>query len=84
MHVRYNGSADARLGISVSRRVGNSPTRNRWKRTIREVFRQHRMQLPPGIDVIVRPRRHAEPLYNAVLESFLKSAKQIKRAAQGA
>lgn len=48
----------ARLGLSVSKRVGNAPTRNRWKRLIREVFRKHRTELPP-VDIVIRPKKGA-------------------------
>lgn len=55
----------ARLGLSVSKRVGNAPTRNRWKRLIREVFRKHRSEMPP-IDVVVRPKKGAVADYASV------------------
>lgn len=47
----------ARLGLSVSRRVGNAVERNRWKRRLREAFRAVRERLPPDQDfvVVVRP-----------------------------
>lgn len=35
-------AASPRLGISVSRRVGNSVTRNRVRRRLREIFRRSR------------------------------------------
>ncbi len=46
-----------RLGLSVSRRVGNAVVRNRWKRRLREAFRVVRPRLPPGNDfvIVVRP-----------------------------
>jgi len=44
----------ARLGLAVSRKVDpNAVGRNRIKRALREVFRQHRAQLAPGDYVVV-------------------------------
>ena len=44
----------ARLGLAVSRKVDpNAVGRNRIKRALREVFRQHRRQLAPGDYVVV-------------------------------
>ena len=45
-----------RLGITVSRQVGKAVRRNRLKRLVREVFRQHRELLPPGSDLVVIAR----------------------------
>ncbi len=50
-----------RLGISISRKVGVAVVRNRWKRLLREAFRQTAMTLPPGIDLVVVPRTGVEP-----------------------
>jgi ribonuclease P protein component len=49
--------ASARLGVTVSRRVGNAVTRNRAKRLIREAFRASRDLWAPGLDVVVIVRQ---------------------------
>ncbi|MBM4371783.1 MAG: ribonuclease P protein component [Deltaproteobacteria bacterium] len=66
LHTRHllvfvaGGSAGmTRLGITVTRRVGNAVFRNRAKRVTREAFRAVRDRLPPGTDVVVVVKRDA-------------------------
>jgi ribonuclease P protein component len=74
-----NELAYSRLGISVSRKVGNAVFRNRWKRLIREAFRLCKQQLPDGLDLVVRPRKGADPELQAILRSLLRLAPQIAK-----
>ena len=62
--------SETRLGLAVSRKVGNAVVRNYWKRIIREVFRQHKVTLPTGFDIVARPRKGAQADYAAVLHSL--------------
>ena len=53
-----NSTITARMGITVSRKVGCAVVRNRIKRYLREVFRHDRMLLPP-VDVNIIARRES-------------------------
>jgi ribonuclease P protein component len=44
--------APSRLGIVASRRLGGAVQRNRAKRLLREAFRLHHHELPPGLDLV--------------------------------
>ena len=72
----------SRIGLSISKKVGSSPTRNYWKRCIREAFRRQRSVLPTGLDIIVRPRRDARPDSRAIAESLYRLLKKIDRQLQ--
>ena len=52
-------SSRVRLGVTVSRKVGEAVVRNRVKRCIREWFRRARAAMRPGIDLVVIARRGA-------------------------
>lgn len=62
-----------RLGITVSKFVGNAVERNRIKRVIREFFRQNQGSFPSG-DCVVIPRRGAASLENKKIRNNLAAA----------
>lgn len=56
MVVLKNGTSRNRLGISVSKKVGNSVIRHRVTRLIRESYRLHEEMLSSGLDIAVIAR----------------------------
>jgi ribonuclease P protein component len=44
--------APARLGITVSKKVGVAVVRNRVKRLVREAFRRRKTLFPEGLDIV--------------------------------
>lgn len=53
---RKNRMGKTRLGLTVSKKLGSSPQRNRVRRIIREGVRQNVALLPPGHDIIIVAR----------------------------
>jgi len=60
--LKQNGRALTRLGITVSKRIGNSVKRNRVKRLIREFFRLNKALFPQGHDIVVVAKKDAGDL----------------------
>jgi ribonuclease P protein component len=59
----------ARIGFSVSRRVGNAVVRNRVKRRLREIVRKRLSHVAPGWDIVITARATAaEAEYGALEE----------------
>jgi len=46
-----------RIGLSVSRRHGNSVLRHRLRRLLREAYRLEQHRIPEGLDLILIPGR---------------------------
>ena len=58
----HTPDAPARLGITVTRRVGCAVVRNRAKRLVRETFRHLPGLLPQGVDMVVIVRKALDTL----------------------
>jgi ribonuclease P protein component len=73
-----------RLGVSISRKVGNAVVRNRWKRLVREAFRLEQTSFLPSLDLVVRPRRGAEPESHAIRQSLRRLVPRLAQRLQEA
>ncbi|GAB5403722.1 MAG: ribonuclease P protein component [Aureliella sp.] len=74
-----DGPEQTQLGLAVSKKVGNAPRRNRWKRLIREAFRQQRSSLPEGLQIVVRPKKGAKPDFHAIERSIVALSHRVQR-----
>lgn len=71
MYIRENGLEKNRLGISVSKKVGNSVVRHRLARLIRESYRLQEERFRCGIDIVIVVRASAKEKNYHEIESAL-------------
>ena len=73
LYVLENGTAENRLGISVSKKVGNSVVRHRLKRVIKEAYRLNEERFTAGWDLVVIARAgQKEVSYRDLERSLLR------------
>lgn len=71
MYIRKNYISRNRIGISVSKKVGNSVVRHRLTRLIRESYRLQEEKFLCGYDIVVVVRVNAKNSTFADIESAL-------------
>jgi ribonuclease P protein component len=75
-----NELVGTRIGITVTKKVGGAVLRNRIKRRFREIFRHHRQELLPPMDVVVNAHYGIEAVAYAELErEFVEQAHALAR-----
>jgi ribonuclease P protein component len=94
--IAENNLGYGRLGISIGKAFGNAVRRNRFKRLVRETFRQCQDQIPAGFDYLVMPspnwskkmvaaqadrRGSKSPRFENVMNSFLSLVRGLVGAA---
>lgn len=77
------GQEDFRIGLSVSKKIGNAVTRNRIKRYIRQAFLEMKDEVKPNMDYVIIARHQAATMdfheSKKSLQHVLKIAKMIQK-----
>ena len=75
---RGNRDGCARVGITVSRKVGRAHERNKIKRRVREAFRLNQSEMPTGWDLVLVARQgRGVGTFNEVESELLRAAREL-------
>jgi ribonuclease P protein component len=75
IYVWKNGSSSNKVGISCSKKIGNSVVRHRFARLVREAYRLHENVFNSGLDIVVVARACArDASYRDIEDSLLSLA----------
>ena len=81
MYVSDNPEGKSKLGISVSKKVGNSVVRHRLARLIRESYRLNREMFNSGLNIVVIARATAKGRNFAEIESAFLHLTRVHKIA---
>ena len=77
MYAVTNGTGSNRIGISASKKIGNSVVRHGLTRLVREAFRLNDEQVKQGYDIVVVIREGAVgERYGSVSKSYMQLIKR--------
>ena len=84
LYVYSNGGTGKKIGISVSRKVGNSVVRHRITRLIRESYLKMQKEIPEGYSLVIIARPNASgktfsDIYGALLSLKEKVFKKVQK-----
>lgn len=78
LYCRRNGTAQNRIGLTVSKKLGHAVTRNRIRRRLREIYRLHELQFSAGYDIVVVARSHAATAdFRELTAAYLSLARRL-------
>ena len=77
LYARRNRTAQNRVGITVSKRLGKAHVRNRVRRRLREVYRLNEAAFRPGWDIVVVARTRAiSAPFDQLTKAYLSAAEK--------
>ena len=78
--VLKNNEPVSRLGVTVTKKIGNAVERNRCKRILREIFRRNKTLLTASYDLVFNVKKAAVTAsYQEMLTEFLRLLKFLEK-----
>lgn len=71
LYLRKNNTDHTRVGYSITKKIGNSVTRNKIRRRMKEIYRLNYNNLKKGYDLIFIPKKNVVDISYGELESAM-------------
>jgi ribonuclease P protein component len=84
VHAFANELDTPRLGLSVSRKVGNAVTRNTVRRRLKEIFSLALSEVPGNLDLVVSARpASADASFGELRDEFSRALRKVAEKGAG-
>ena len=81
VHALPNTLMGARLGLSVSKKVGTAVKRNGVRRRLKEIFRCSADDLPVGLDLVISARpAAADASFEELSDEFSRALQRLNKS----
>ena len=71
LYVRINKLEESRLGITITKKIGNAVVRNKIRRRIKEIYRLNSYRIKNGYDLVFIPKKNVVDISYKELDSAL-------------
>lgn len=71
LYVRKNDLKNSRIGITITKKIGNAVVRNRIRRRMKEIIRLKLGNIKNGYDLILIPKKNVQDISYKDLESAM-------------
>ncbi len=71
LYVRKNALENSRIGITITKKIGNAVVRNRIRRRMKEIYRLKLGNIKGGYDLILIPKKNCVDISYKDLESAM-------------
>ncbi|WFA08316.1 ribonuclease P protein component [Tissierella sp. Yu-01] len=71
LYIRKNDLEETRLGLTITKKVGNAVVRNKIRRRLKEIYRLNLYRVKDGYDLIIIPKKNVVDISYKELESAL-------------
>lgn len=83
LYVKKNGLEETRLGITITKKIGNAVVRNKIKRRVKEIYRLNKHRVKNGYDLIFIPKKNVVDLSYKELERSIIHILRISKILRG-